>query len=92
MPMKARIEMWSTGVRTPVGIKILGTYQKDIEKIGISLETILKNVKGTRSIYAERVTGGYFVDFNIKRDELARYGLSIKDAEMVITSALVLGS
>ncbi len=88
MPIKARIDMLSTGVRTPVGIKIYGSDLKAIEKIGTEIEGILKDVKGTRSIYAERVTGGYFVDFDIKRDQLARYGLSVKDAEMVIMSAI----
>ncbi|MDP3790437.1 MAG: CusA/CzcA family heavy metal efflux RND transporter [Candidatus Omnitrophota bacterium] len=88
MPIKARIDMLSTGVRTPVGIKIYGANLDEIEKIGTHLEMILKGVKGTRSIYAERVTGGYFVDFDIKRDQLARYGLTIKDAEMVIMSAI----
>ena len=88
MPIKARIDMLSTGVRTPVGIKIYGADLKEIEKIGMHIEAILKDVKGTRSIYAERVTGGYFVDFDIKRDQLARYGLTIKDVEMVIMSAI----
>ncbi len=88
MPIKARIDMLSTGVRTPVGIKVYGADLKEIEKIGTHLETIIKGVKGTRSIYAERVTGGYFVDFDIKRDQIARYGLSIKEVEMVIMSAI----
>ncbi|MBI5124246.1 MAG: efflux RND transporter permease subunit, partial [Candidatus Omnitrophica bacterium] len=88
MPIKARIDMLSTGVRTPVGIKISGADLKEIEKLGMHIETILKDVKGTRSIYAERVTGGYFVDFDINREQLARYGLSIKDVEMVIMSAI----
>ena len=88
MPIKARIDMLSTGVRTPVGIKIYGADLGEIEKIGMRLEMILKDVKGTRSIYAERVTGGYFVDFDIKREQLARYGLTIKDVEMVIMSAI----
>ncbi len=88
MPIKARIDMLSTGIRTPVGIKIFGADLKEIENIGTSLERILKDVKGTRSIYAERVTGGYFIDFNIKREQLARYGLTIKEAEMVIMSAI----
>jgi len=88
MPIKARIDMLSTGVRTPVGIKIYGADLKEIEKIGTSLEMIMKDIKGTRSIYAERVTGGYFLDFDIKREQLARYGLTIKDAEMVVMSAI----
>jgi Cu(I)/Ag(I) efflux system membrane protein CusA/SilA len=88
MPIKARIDMLSTGIRTPVGIKIYGADLKEIEKIGLNLESTLHDVKGTRSIFAERVSGGYFVDFVIKREQLARYGLTIKEAEMVITSAI----
>lgn len=88
MPIKARIDMLSTGVRTPVGVKIYGEDLKEIERIGTQLELILKDVKGTRSIYAERVTGGYFLDFDINRAELARYGLTIKDVEDVIMSAI----
>jgi Cu(I)/Ag(I) efflux system membrane protein CusA/SilA len=88
MPIKARIDMLSTGIRTPVGIKIYGADLKEIEKIGMKLETIIKDIKGTRSVYAERVTGGYFVDFDIKREQIARYGLSVKEAEMVIMSAI----
>ena len=71
-----------------VGIKIYGGDLKEIETLGIRLEKILKNVKGTRSVFAERVTGGYFVDFNIKRDQIARYGLSVKEVEEVIMSAI----
>ena len=88
MPIKARIDMLSTGVRTPVGIKIYGADLKEIESIGINLESTLKDIRGTRSVFAERVTGGYFVDFDIKRGELARYGLTIKEAEMIIMSAI----
>jgi len=88
MPIKARIDMLSTGVRTPIGIKVYGADLKQIEFIGTRLETIMKGIKGTRSIYAERVTGGYFVDFDIKREQIARYGLSIKEVEMVIMSAI----
>src|ERR1035437_5499305 len=58
MPIKARIDMLTTGVRTPVGIKVFGADFKEIEKIGVQLESIMKEVKGTRSVYAERVTGG----------------------------------
>jgi Cu(I)/Ag(I) efflux system membrane protein CusA/SilA len=88
MPIKARIDMLTTGVRTPVGIKIYGPDLGTIEKIGIDIERIIKPLKGTRSVYAERVSGGYFVDFTLKRDQLARYGLSIADAESIITSAV----
>ncbi len=88
MPIKARIDMLSTGVRTPIGIKVYGADLKEIEKIGMRVETILKDVKGTRSVYAERVTGGYFVDFDIDREKIARFGLSVKEVEMVIMSAI----
>lgn len=88
MPIKNRIDMLTTGVRTPIGIKILGSDLKEIERIGTHLEMILKDVPGTRSIYAERVAGGYFLDFDIKREEIARYGLSIDDVQMVIMAAI----
>lgn len=88
MPIKARIDMLSTGIRTPIGIKIYGPDLKEIEKIGTHLEMILRDIKGTRNVYAERVAGGYFVDFDIKREEISRYGLTIKDVETVIMSAI----
>ncbi len=88
MPIKARIDMLTTGVRTPIGIKIFGADLNEIEKLGEHTEAILRGVKGTRSIYAERVAGGYFVDFALKREELARYGLSVDDANMIIKSAI----
>lgn len=88
MPIKARIDMLSTGIRTPVGIKVYGADLAQIEKVGIAVEGIVKGVKGARSVYAERVTGGYFIDFDIKRQVLAPYGLSVKDVEDVIVSAI----
>jgi Cu(I)/Ag(I) efflux system membrane protein CusA/SilA len=88
MPIKGRIDMLSTGVRTPVGIKILGADLNEVERIGTHLEMILRDVPGTRSVYAERTGGGYFLDFALKRENLARYGLTVKDAEMVLMSAV----
>ncbi|MDD5465534.1 MAG: CusA/CzcA family heavy metal efflux RND transporter [Candidatus Omnitrophica bacterium] len=88
MPIKARIDMLTTGVRTPVGIKIYGSNLDEIEKIGEHIEQVLKTVAGTRSVYAERVAGGYFVDFDLKRKQLARYGLTVADAEDIIMSAI----
>ncbi|MFA4906258.1 MAG: CusA/CzcA family heavy metal efflux RND transporter [Candidatus Margulisiibacteriota bacterium] len=88
MPIKARIDMLTTGVRTPVGIKIFGPDLKKIEELGGHLEMILKSVKGTRNVYAERVAGGYFLDFELKREALARYGLTVDDANMVVMSAI----
>ncbi len=88
MPIKNRIDMLSTGVRTPIGIKVLGSDLKEIEKIGTHLEMILKNLPGTRSVFAERAAGGYFLDLDIKREELARYGLSVSEVQDVILSAI----
>ena len=88
MPIKARIDMLTTGIRTPVGIKVYGSNLHEIERIGTEIESALPPVFGTRSVFAERTSGGYFVDFDWKRDELARYGLSIDDAQMVIISAV----
>jgi len=88
MPIKARIDMLTTGVRTPVGIKIFGSDLYEIEKIGEHIEMVLKEIRGTRSVYAERTAAGYFADFNLKRDQLARYGLSVDDVEMVIMAAI----
>ncbi len=88
MPIKARIDMLTTGVRTPLGIKVLGSDLGTIQAIGENIEMVLKDVPGTTSVFAERTTGGYFLDFQIKREELARYGLTIDDVEVVLTSAV----
>lgn len=88
MPIKGRIDMLTTGVRTPLGIKVLGADLKEIERIGGDIEKVLKNVEGTSSAYAERTAGGYFVDFDLDRDSLARYGLSVDDANDVLMAAV----
>jgi len=88
MPVKNRIDMLTTGVRTPVGIKIFGPDLAGIERIGTAIERVLPRVAGTRSAFAERVSGGYFLDFDLKRDRLARYGMSVDDAEAVVESAI----
>jgi Cu(I)/Ag(I) efflux system membrane protein CusA/SilA len=88
MPVKARIDMLTTGVRTPVGLKIYGSDLSKIEEIGTGIESILGPVRGTRSVFSERTGQGYFLDFEWKRDELARYGLSVGEAQEVITSAI----
>jgi Cu(I)/Ag(I) efflux system membrane protein CusA/SilA len=88
MPIKARIDMLSTGIRTPVGIKVLGPKLEEIQRIGELLEATLKEVPGTRSIYAERVTGGYYLDFNIRREEIARYGLTVEEVGAVLETAI----
>jgi Cu(I)/Ag(I) efflux system membrane protein CusA/SilA len=88
MPIKARVDMLSTGIRTPVGVKIFGPKLDQINDIGAQIEGALGSVRGTRNVFAERVTGGYYVDFKIKRDQIARYGLTIQDVQMVIESAI----
>lgn len=88
MPIKNRIDMLSTGIRTPIGIKIYGKDLLEIEKIGKQLEPILQKVPGTRSVYSERVAGGYFLDFDLKRDQIARFGLTVDEVEMTISTAI----
>jgi Cu(I)/Ag(I) efflux system membrane protein CusA/SilA len=88
MPIRNRIDMLSTGVRTPIGIKVLGPDLKVIQRIGEQLERIVGDVPGTRTVLAERTAGGYYVDFVLRRDALARYGLSVEDAQTIITSAI----
>jgi copper/silver efflux system protein len=88
MPIKNRIDMLTTGIRTPLGIKIFGPDLKEIERIGAQLEPIVRELPGTRSVFAERVAGGYFVDFELKREALARHGLSIKTVQEIIMSAV----
>jgi len=88
MPIKARVDMLSTGIRTPVGIKIFGPSLGGINSIGEQIEGAVGNVRGTRNVFAERVTGGYYIDFTVRRDQIARYGLTVQDVEMVIESAI----
>ena len=88
MPIKNRIDMLTTGIRTPVGIKIFGKDLSEIERIGRELEPIVQKVPGTRSVYGERVAGGYFVDFDLNRAEIGRYGLTIREVQDVIMSAI----
>jgi Cu(I)/Ag(I) efflux system membrane protein CusA/SilA len=88
MPIKARIDMLSTGVRTPIGIKVFGADTAEIERIGEQIEGLLRQVPGTRSVFAERTAGGYFVDFEPRREKLARYGLTIAEIQAVIMTAV----
>lgn len=88
MPIKARIDMLTTGVKTPVGIKIFGPDLKVIEKIGEQIEPLMKMVKGTRSVFAERAVSGYYLNINIDREKIARYGLTIEDIQTVVGSTL----
>ncbi len=88
MPIQTRTEMITTGVRSPVGIKVLGPDLKIIEKIGLEIEQVLANVPGTKSAFAERLNEGYYLDLNVNRREAARYGLTVGDVQTVITSAI----
>ncbi len=88
MPIKARLDMLSTGIRTPIGIKIMGENLATIEKIGQMIEGALKNVKGTRSVYAERVNTGYYIDIDVNRKEAARFGLTTDDVQNIVQSAI----
>jgi len=88
MPIKARIDMLTTGVRTAVGVKVSGADVERIEQIGRELERILSEVPGTRSVFSERTGGGYFLDVVWDRQQLARYGLTVDEAQMVVTSAI----
>lgn len=88
MPIKARIDMLSTGIRTPVGVKVLGPRLDAIERIGMDIEQAVRGVPHTRSVYAERVATGYFLDIAVRRKEAARYGLTVGDVQEVIESAI----
>ena len=88
MPIKARIDMLSTGIRTPIGVKVFGKDLGEIEKLAKEIEAVVKTVPGTTSAYAERVTGGYYLDIEPDRMALARYGLPVGDLQEVIGTAL----
>jgi Cu(I)/Ag(I) efflux system membrane protein CusA/SilA len=88
MPIKGRIDMLTTGLRTPIGLKISGADLNIIEQVGTQVESVLTKVKGTRSVFAERTGGGYFIDFEWNRSELARYGLTIDEVQTVIQNAI----
>lgn len=88
MPIKARIDMLSTGIRTPVGVKVLGPKIEVVERVAVDVENAIKNIQGTRSAYAERLTTGYFLDIKPRREAIARYGLSMEDLQDIIASTL----
>ena len=88
MPIKARVDMLTTGIRTPVGLKISGGDFAEIEKIGTAVEAVLPAVRGTRSVFAERTGSGFFLDIEWNRDALARYGLSVEAAQSVVQNAI----
>lgn len=86
-PIKARIDMLSTGIRTPLGIKVIGTDLGEIERVGLEIEQRLRDIPGTRSVYAERVNTGYYLDIKVKREAAARYNLKVNDVLDAVQSA-----
>src|ERR671922_741839 len=88
MPIKARIDMLSTGIRTPVGVKVYGKDLAEMETLARKIEAAIREVPGTASAYAERVIGGYYLNVDPDRTQLARYGLMIGDVQNVIAMAL----
>ena len=88
MPIKTRIDMLSTGIKTPVGIKLMGADLDELARVGEEIERVVRGVPGTRSVFAERVTGGNYYDFDINRSEAARYGMTVGDVQDVVMSAI----
>jgi len=88
MPIRTRIDMLSTGIKTPVGIKIAGPDLATLERIGTEVEAVVRKVPGTTSVFAERVMGGRFIEFEIDREAIARYGLTLADVQDVLSVAL----
>ena len=88
MPIKTRIDMLSTGIKTPVGIKLMGEDLQVLSDLGEEIEAVMRQVPGTLSVYSERVTGGNYLDFHIKRLEAARYGLTVGDVQDIIMTAV----
>jgi hypothetical protein len=88
MPIKARIDMLSTGIRTPIGIKVFGKDLDEMERLAREIETVVKAVPGTTSAFAERITGGFYLDIVPDRNALARYGLSVGEVQDVVSAAL----
>ena len=88
MPIKARIDMLSTGIRTPIGIKVYGKDLEEMERVAKQIEAVVKKIPGTTSAYAERITGGFYLDIAPDRLALARYGLTVGEVQEVVASAL----
>jgi copper/silver efflux system protein len=88
MPIRGRIDMQATGIRTPIGIKVFGPAPQVIEEIGKRIETVVSKLPDTRSVFAERSGSGYFLDFDLKRDQLARYGLTVDEAQAIVMNAI----
>jgi Cu(I)/Ag(I) efflux system membrane protein CusA/SilA len=88
MPIKTRIDMLSTGIKTPVGIKVMGPDLQVLTDLGAEIEAVVGQIPGTLSVYSERITGGNYLDFMIRRDQIARYGLTVGDVQDAIVTAI----
>ena len=88
MPIKTRTDMLATGIKTPVGIKVAGASIAELERVASEVEAVIRQVPNTSSVFAERVMGGNYIEFNINRDEIARYGLRVGDVQEVLEVAL----
>ena len=88
MPIQTRTEMLATGIRSPLGIQVFGSSLEEIERTALQIENVVAQIPGTRSAFAERATGGFYVDFTVKRRKAARYGLTVRDINEVIMTAV----
>jgi Cu(I)/Ag(I) efflux system membrane protein CusA/SilA len=88
MPIKGRIDMLTTGIRTPLGVKVMGDDVARVEAVALQVQAALQTLPDTQSAFAERAAGGYFLDFDLRREQLARHGLTVEDAERTILAAL----
>jgi Cu(I)/Ag(I) efflux system membrane protein CusA/SilA len=88
MPIKTRVDMLTTGIRTPIGVKVFGTDLEQIERTGMELERVLSAIPGTRSVYSDRTTGGLYIDIVPDREAIARYGLNVQDVHDVVEAAI----
>ena len=88
MPIKNRIDMLATGIKTPVGIKVAGSDLRELERIASEIEVVVKRVPGTSSVFAERVMGGNYIEFDLNREAIARYGLTIAEVQDTLQVAL----
>jgi len=88
MPIKTRIDMLSTGIKTPVGIKVMGPDLQVLTDLGAEIAAVVGQIAGTLSAYSERITGGNYLDFKIRRDQIARYGLTVGDVQDTIVTAI----
>ena len=88
MPIRTRIDMLATGIKTPVGVKLMGEDLEQLAALGAEIEAILRTHPDTQSVYSERVTGGHYIDISVRREDAARFGLTVEDVQDVVRSAI----